>query len=396
MSLTTRIISKATSSNKSYILWDSIVKGFGVRVYPGGRKSYIIRYRNPLAPDPRRKQFLTLGDTRAITLPNARNIASRLILAARSGHSDLALEARAHRQAPTVNEVLDRYFDEYANARLANRTLKPNTIRTYSMLARTIVRPSLGHLRITAVRKTHIENAVLQASQSKHNLTLNFLHLFFKLCEKWELIPRHGNPTPTDRFHIPPRDRTLTDTEIKRLILSLDHFRPRFTTAVAAIEFAMLTGLRIGEILSIEWSHINDEDMRLFLPDTKTGARFHDLPDSAFDILRPLPRTHSHVFISKRGRPISYNTINRFFIRLRTHAGLPDIRIHDTRRTFMTRAARAGFNAHVIRDLLGHRSAQTADRYVRHVGEPVRQARCAVSSSIASLAEDVRDNSTRN
>ena len=74
-----------------------------------------------------------------------------------------------------------------------------------------------------------------------------------------------------------------------------------------------------------------------------------------------------------------------FFAKIRRHAGLDDIRIHDIRRTYMTRAAASGINTHVLRDILGHRSAATADRYIRNVGSPIREARQQIADDIATL-----------
>ena len=50
----------------------------------------------------------------------------------------------------------------------------------------------------------------------------------------------------------------------------------------------------------------------------------------------------------------------------------------------MTRAAAAGVGTHVLRDLLGHKTTSMADRYVRAVGSPVRDAREAIGAEIAT------------
>lgn len=47
----------------------------------------------------------------------------------------------------------------------------------------------------------------------------------------------------------------------------------------------------------------------------------------------------------------------------------------------------AGVTAHVLRDLLGHRTAQVADKYVRELGDPVRRAREQTSQTITALME---------
>ena len=65
--------------------------------------------------------------------------------------------------------------------------------------------------------------------------------------------------------------------------------------------------------------------------------------------------------------------------------------MHDLRRTVMTAAAASGVGAHVLRDLLGHKTTAMSDRYFRAVGEPVREARAAVADKIAAMMEGEGD-----
>ena len=66
-------------------------------------------------------------------------------------------------------------------------------------------------------------------------------------------------------------------------------------------------------------------------------------------------------------------------------AALPDVRLHDLRRTVMTNAAAAGVGVHVLRDLLGHKTSTMADRYVSSVGSPVADARRAIGAAMVGV-----------
>ena len=63
------------------------------------------------------------------------------------------------------------------------------------------------------------------------------------------------------------------------------------------------------------------------------------------------------------------------------------MRLHDLRRTVMTNAAAAGVGTYILRDLLGHKTTTMADRYVRAVGNPVRDAREQVAGQMAAMME---------
>ena len=137
----------------------------------------------------------------------------------------------------------------------------------------------------------------------------------------------------------------------------------------------------------MRWEHIDFEARRLLLPETKTGRRSHDLASAALAILVKLPRINEWVFTTGRDAPITYRTARKHFASIALKAGLEDVRLHDLRRTVMTQAAAAGIGTYVLRDLLGHRTTAMADRYIRAVGNPVRDARERVGSAMAAMMD---------
>ena len=62
----------AQPKDKSYYLWDTAIKGFGVRVYPSGIKSFVLTYRSPHLPASRAKRFAVLGRTDSMSVRQAR------------------------------------------------------------------------------------------------------------------------------------------------------------------------------------------------------------------------------------------------------------------------------------------------------------------------------------
>ncbi len=182
------------------------------------------------------------------------------------------------------------------------------------------------------------------------------------------------------------RDRVLDSGELAALSAALGRLEKRFPASVAAIRVAALTGLRISEVCSIRWEHVDFESGRVTLPQTKTGRRVHHFPDAALDILRAMPRINrgDHVFAVDARGALTYRTVRTHFGAAAKLAGLGDVRLHDLRRTVMTNAAAAGVGVHVLRDLLGHETTAMADRYVRSVGSPVADARRVIGAAMAA------------
>ncbi len=70
MRLTKRSVEGLPLKAESYIIWDGDVKGFGVRIYPSGKRSYVIQYRSG-----KRTRRMTLGQHGPLTTDEARKLA---------------------------------------------------------------------------------------------------------------------------------------------------------------------------------------------------------------------------------------------------------------------------------------------------------------------------------
>ena len=322
-------------------------------------------------------------------LKEARERAGRMLAGIRAGEADPLGKREADQAAPTVADGMSRYFREYAPRRIEQGRLKAATVKTYRAQWERTLRdaPAFGAQRIAAVTRGDVERAVSKRAPMQRNRVLAFLSRAFNLFEAWELRPQHSNPTRhIEKARENIRDRVMAPAELAALAGALDAEAVVRPAAVAAIRVAAVTGLRISEVLSVRWEHVDMETGRLLLPETKTGRRWHDLPESALAVLSGLPRLNEWCFTNGRG-PAGYKRTRFAFIRAAEAAGLSDCRLHDLRRTVMTRAAMAGVGTHVLRDLLGHKTTAMADRYVRAVGSPVREAREAIGAEIAAMMQ---------
>ena len=382
MSLTEKRVRDAKAGEKTAIHWDSQVKGMGLRVTPAGAKAYVLDYFDTAG----KRRRVTLARVGEMSLAEARQRAGRELAAIRDGEADLQQRRQEARAAPTVAEGLDRFFAEYAPARVAKGRMSPRTVREYGLQAAKYLRPALGDRKAADVTRADIDRMVRALPGPTHNRVLAFASRLFRLFETWGWRPQGANPARgIERAREDARDRVLEPSELATLAAALDAREERFPGSVAAIRFAAVTGLRIGEILAIRWDDIAFETGRLTLPETKTGRRVHDLPTAALAILATLHRLNAWPFTGGSDAPLTYRTVRLHFAKAAREAGLADVRLHDLRRTVMTSAAAAGVGTHVLRDLLGHKTTAMADRYVRAVGNPVRDAREQVGSAMAAM-----------
>ena len=382
--LTQSAIRDAEPTGKTTFLWDTgRLSAFGVRIAPGGTKAYVVWVRSK-----GRKRLVTLARCSEIGLTEARRRAAAEMVAVRDGAPDLLTRRQEARQAADVCELVDRFFSEYASRRIEIGRLSPRTVADYRKQARRYILPALGKLKVDEVKRRHVERMVDPLPKVQRNRILALTSRLFTLAETWELRPQHSNPARgIERAREEPRDRTLKPDELARLSRALKDESERRPAAVTAIRVAALTGLRIGEVLAIRWEHLDFETGRLLLPATKTGRRHHDLPEPALLVLSELPRWSDWVFTTTGKAAITYRTARLCFALTAKAAGIKDVRLHDLRRTVMTRAAAAGVGLYVLRDLLGHKTTAMADRYVRAVGDPVRDARQRMGAEVAAMMD---------
>lgn len=378
--LTEAKIRAAKPGAKAAIMWDHIVSGLGLRVTPAGSKSFVLDYRAG-----GRRRRATLAGWPGVALAKARALAGEERAHVRLGGDGVLERVEAVRATPDVAEGLDRYFNEHAPQRVAIGRLAPKTVEEYGYVAQRYIRPALGRRKVDTVTRRHVEALVSGLPGTQRNRVLAFVSVLFNTFERWDWRPQRSNPARgVERARETPRDRVLSSAELAGLAGVLDGMADRFPAVVAAIRFAALTGLRIGEVLAVRWQDVDFESGRLTMPQTKTGRRTHDLPRAALELLAGLERLGPWAFTTDGRAALTYRPVQQHFMHAVRAAGLADVRLHDLRRTVMTRAAASGVGTHVLRDLLGHKTTAMADRYVRAVGSPVREARELIGAQIAA------------
>ena len=372
--LTERIIRDTNPGPKPVILWDSQVAGLGCKVFPSGRKAFVLSYRIG-----GRKRLATLAQCSGMSLRAAREKASKELVRIRDGEADPLERRRQEREAPTVSDALERFFTETAPARIEAGRMTRRTVDEYGRQARRYVKPALGSLQVAKVTRHHVEKLVTKLAKTPalRNRVLAFLSRIFTLTEHWEWRAQQTNPVRgVERAREQARDRVLAPSELASLSDALKALEKVHPFPVAAIRVAALTGLRISECLSMQWQDIDSETGRVVLPSTKTGRRVVPLAAPVLELLARLPHVNEcpWVFAAGRGAHVSYKTARDVFAKACEHAGLPDVRLHDLRRSLATALAGAGVNAYVLRDVLGHSTLEMANRYVRRSNDALTDA----------------------
>ena len=121
------------------------------------------------------------------------------------------------------------------------------------------------------------------------------------------------------------------------------------------------------------------------LRDGKTGPRVVPLSPSAVRVLEGLPRAAGNPWVVAGRRPGTHlSHISHYWYRVRKRAGLDDVRLHDLRHSFASRALALGESLSMIGKLLGHSRIQTTARYAHLARDSVKESAARVAASIGA------------
>ena len=387
-----RTISKRTvdglsAGDKDAVFWDRELPGFGVRVYPSGAKVYVVQCRAE-----GKSRRITLGRHGVISADQARRKAALAIARIKGGEAPEPAPA----DKVTVAALAERYLKEYVAVHC-----KPSSAKVYRRVLDKFILPVYGDLAVEAVEREHVSalHYRLRDIPYQANRVLDIESKLFNLAELWGLRREGGNPCRFVRkYKERKRERFLSDEEFRRLGEVLNEMEATGSVsayAAAAIRLLMLTGCRRNEIVTLRWEDVDLEAGELRLPDGKTGARLVPLSPTAAEVLSRLPRRTDNPWVIPGSKPGAHLAdLQPPWERVRKRAGLDDVRIHDLRHSFASRALALGESLPMIGKLLGHTQVETTARYAHLARDSVKASASRIAGSIGAdiLAKDAASN----
>ncbi|MYJ95851.1 MAG: tyrosine-type recombinase/integrase [Proteobacteria bacterium] len=376
-----RTVDALPVGDRETVFWDRDMAGFGVRVYPSGAKVYLVQVRVG-----GKTKRVTIGRHGLVSAEDARLAAAELISRIKRGKESTG----SGTVTPTVNgttlaEVADRYMREHVAVRC-----KPTTARAYRVALENYLLPEFGSRSLDAIGQDQVAalHYRLHKTPAMANQVVEVLSRLFYAAESWGVAPESGNPCQfVKKYKKRSCERFLSEEEFRRLGDVLSEMQAEGTlsaSAAAAFRLLMLTGCRRNEILTLQWSDVDLDASELRLRDAKTGARWVALSPTAHQVLATIPRRPGNPWVIA-GRRASgrLSNLNMPWISVRKRAGLEDVRIHDLRHSFASRALALGESLPMIGKLLGHRQVQTTARYAHLAQESVKASSARVAESIA-------------
>lgn len=207
-------------------------------------------------------------------------------------------------------------------------------------------------------------------------------HMFRHAAIEWEIPVSNPLDGLKLRAIDNKRERRLLAGELERLLEATKKARNKLVAPI--ILFALETAMRRGEMLSIQFRHIDFERSTLTIPTTKNGyVRVIPLTERAVAILKALRPENAKP--TDRPFPMTPIALRLQWDRLVMRAGIDDLNFHDLRHESISRFFEMGLSVPEVASISGHRTLTQLMRYSHASHEAVRAKLSAFDKDMARV-----------
>jgi integrase len=405
--LSKRLLSQVDATGVDRFVWDDELPGFGLRLLPSGRRTYIIQYR----AKGRTRRF-TIG-SHGIWTPETARREARILLGRIAQGENPAEEKQLDHRAITIKDLCERYLDDAKAGLILGKKRRPkkaSTIYTDEGRIKRHIVPLLGPRRVKDLTSADITRFMRDVASGRTRMdqktgrrgrsivrggvgtgtrTVGLLGAILTYARENGIIetnPAHGIRKAADN----KRSRRLSETEYRLLgqILARAAGDDQLATAAEMALMIALTGCRRGEILNLDWREVDTDTSCLRLLDSKEGASVRPVGLPVIDLLsaRKSQALAGPVFEGTiEGKPLV--GFPKHWQKMLANTPLASITPHVLRHSFASIANDLGFTESTVAALLGHAQGSITSRYIHTVDTSLIMAADTVAGYIKGLLD---------
>jgi len=321
-----------------------------------------------------KKETIRIGAFPEISVSDARRIA-RSYAAKISQGIDPKIEVTQKKSRLRFSDFTNEVYIPYSKRSKRSYKSDESKLRLY-------LNPNFGRYFLDDISSQAISSYLLDISNLNSAATSNrhrsLLSNIFKKAVEWNYATQNHCSSVDKLTENPPPAKIYDNQDMGKIISALANENNQ--VAACALQLLLVTGLRLNEVLSLEWGNVDIANTQIYLANTKSGRGRHvPINAEAIKILNicKASRSNSHsspwVFPGKDPNKHIANP-RKAWRRVLAVAGVEFGRIHDIRHSFASACVRSGASLYVVQNLLGHSSPTTTQRYAHLTGSELNEA----------------------
>lgn len=350
VALTDRFCHNAKAGGGRVDYFDEKTRGLCFRVAPSGIKSFSLHFT---APNGKRAR-LTLGRYPRLTLAHARSVAIEALGRAHKGE-DPRLNA-----AGTLHELAGIYYAEHVrpklrSAKAVERRLNKNVL------------PFIGGIALTDLHKRDINRVLTSIRERGHPTEAARVFEDVRAMLRWAVARGDLDFNPADGMRRPvtpePRDRVLSDDEVKTLWEVLPTALPRSKSIQRIVKLCLLTAQRVGEVSGMCRSELDLDAHIWTIPGSRTKNKHTHVVPLSIAAVAVIAEClgEDYLFPDEIGQgPLPGHAVAKSLRLAQERFGLAQWTAHDLRRTAVTNMAKLGVSPIVLGHVINHVSVTKA------------------------------------
>ena len=308
-------------------------------------------------------------------------------------------------------------FTEIWKRDYGSKELAPSTYRRYLGMLESRILPYLGHFKLDKIKPTDIMKFydMLDKDTQIRRVKCNNVYRTLKPLSQKTILEHHRLiramlhravywqllfSNPCERVQPPkskkPKRRYYDDEQCKVLLSNLNELSVDDIKYKTAITLTLFTGVRLGELMGLEWSdidftngivsinkssqYLSDKGVFTKTPKTESSIREVAIPDFVVSLLEEyrlwyemqksiygeLWTNSDRLFVQSDGKPMHPSTISKWFVKFVKEIGLPVINFHGLRHTNATLLISQNIDVAVVAARLGHAQITTTFNFYVH------------------------------
>lgn len=292
----------------------------------------------------------------------------------------------------TISQLMHIWLFDFLN----NSTkLKPSTFQRYEGIYRNYVKTSsIAGTKISKINPIQIQNYYNELSKTKTYSQINTLNTILKVFFNWCSVNGYIIKKPCSNLNLKGNKTDIINHKRKEVEILNSKEIKTIKEHIKNTDFELLflldlgTGLRQGELLALDWKHIDLKKKEIKIeqsakevyiydnsehkhietviqtPKTQNSFRTIPLPSSLIDKLTEIDNKKGYLFLDSQGQLLKGKNVSTKWTKILKECNIPHKKFHSIRHTYGSMLLQKGVDIETVAELMGHTAISITQIYM--------------------------------